>query len=278
MRLLKDLIVTVFGGCTSILTALILFVADGFFGVSLYGFTVFFIVPVGAMISGFVAALGYYFGARLIGHRPSALLLLNMLIVSVLTYFLVHFLTYAALWAANDPFVQQRSFLGYLDAGIRESSMVIHSRSSQSTETGKLGMWGYGIAALQVLGFAIGGLGVFGMLAMIPFCDHCSRYVSKVGSQTRFFADPEAFHGSSAEIVRLCAARQFQEALDFHAAYGEVKAKGCKMCTTIKLRQCRGCDVYWVGFAAQVHNNNAWADVPGSAFHHLHDGELALNE
>jgi len=225
----------------------------------------------------FVAALGYYFGARFIGHKPSPLLLANMLVVSALTYFLVNFLIYCVLRAANDRLAQQQSFLVFLDASIREASMTIHSRSSKAVETGQLGWWGYGLAALQIIGFAVGGLIVFAMLTVIPFCEDCARYFSRVGWQSRYFADPEEFHRTSQEIARLCADKQCQEALDLHADCGELKAKkGCKLCTTMTLRQCHGCAVYWLGFTATQQQGNGWQEVAGSAFHRLHDDDLEL--
>lgn len=74
-RLAQDLVVTAFGVVTSIATALLLFVVEQSFSVSLYTWTVWFVIPVGAMLAGFVAASGYYAGARLFGHRPTPLIL-----------------------------------------------------------------------------------------------------------------------------------------------------------------------------------------------------------
>src|SRR5213079_2424753 len=81
MHVMKDIAVTLCGGCTSVMTALLLFMVIGFFNVQLYSFTVCFIIPVGAIGAGFIAALGYYFSARFIGHKPSGLLLLSILFV-----------------------------------------------------------------------------------------------------------------------------------------------------------------------------------------------------
>lgn len=277
MRILKDVVVTLFGGCTSVFTAIVLFVVSGLLGFSIYGFTVCFIIPVGAIGSGFVASLGYYLGARLIGHKPSGLLLLNILAVSVLTYVLVNLLNYVALRTMHDPAAEQCSFLGFMNAEMQEASMTIRSRGGQTTDTGRLGMWGYGLAALQVVGFAFGGLIVFGMLAAIPFCEDCSRYFSRVGSQSRYFDDPDAFNHAFAEATKLMAENQCQEALERHAESGERKAKSSSsLSSTMKVRKCHGCEGYWVGIVAQKYSGNSWEDIQGAEFHQLHHDDLEM--
>jgi len=42
------------------------------------------------------------------------------------------------------------------------------------------------------------------------------------------------------------------------------------------LRRCRGCDVYWLGFAVKRYEDNAWTEIPAGAFSQLHDDELEL--
>ena len=55
---IQDLIVTGFGIVTSGLTALILALVESKFGLALYSFMWWFVIPVGALLSGFAAAKG----------------------------------------------------------------------------------------------------------------------------------------------------------------------------------------------------------------------------
>jgi hypothetical protein len=45
---------------------------------SFYTFSYWLIFPVGAICCGFVAAGGYYFGAKLLNHRPTPLIFFNV--------------------------------------------------------------------------------------------------------------------------------------------------------------------------------------------------------
>src|SRR4051812_1746689 len=49
-----------------------------------------FVIPVGALLCGFVAATGYWIGARLFNHRPTRMLAVHILIISLGTYFTIH--------------------------------------------------------------------------------------------------------------------------------------------------------------------------------------------
>src|SRR4051812_24794644 len=93
-RTFQDFLVTGCGILTSILTALILALIERW-GLAVYSFTVWFVIPVGAMLAGLAAASGYYVGARYFHHRPTRLLLFNVMSVAVSTYFLINFLNYS---------------------------------------------------------------------------------------------------------------------------------------------------------------------------------------
>ncbi len=55
---LQVLLVTAFGAIASLLTVVILFVVEDQFGFAFYSFMLWFVVPIGAILSGFVAAGG----------------------------------------------------------------------------------------------------------------------------------------------------------------------------------------------------------------------------
>ena len=57
MPIFSDLLVTAIGALTSVLTALILSGIEHFFDFSLYTWSFWFIVPIGAILSGFAAAI-----------------------------------------------------------------------------------------------------------------------------------------------------------------------------------------------------------------------------
>src|SRR5262245_35622626 len=96
-RSVEDLLVGACGFVTSLLTAVILWWVERQFGVAFYTWTFWLVIPVGALLSGFAGASGYYAGSWLLNHRPTRLLLLNILIASIATFFLIYYLSYSTL-------------------------------------------------------------------------------------------------------------------------------------------------------------------------------------
>ena len=73
-----DLLVGFCGFVTSALTAVILWLIESTTGFAIYSWMVWFVIPAGAGLAGFAGATGYYAGSWFFGHRPTRLLLVNM--------------------------------------------------------------------------------------------------------------------------------------------------------------------------------------------------------
>ena len=105
-----DLILSICGLATSLLTAVLLWVIESKLEFRAHSFMILFILPVGALISGFIAASGYYLGARLFHCRPTAMLTLGVLAVSVGTYFAIHYFSFRSLEIEGTPLSDYISF------------------------------------------------------------------------------------------------------------------------------------------------------------------------
>src|SRR5688572_26158630 len=92
--LVEDLIVTGFGLITSTAVAWASWWLATKWDMAVYPFMVNFVIPIGAMGCGIVAATGYWIGARLFNHRPSRTLLFNIVLVSITTFFVIHHFHY----------------------------------------------------------------------------------------------------------------------------------------------------------------------------------------
>jgi len=82
-------------------------------------FMYWFVIPAGAICSGFAAASGYYAGARYFNHRPTKLLLLNMVVISIATFFLIHYINYYFLIIDGRQVRELVDFARYLDSSFR---------------------------------------------------------------------------------------------------------------------------------------------------------------
>ena len=261
---MRELAVTLCGLFTSLLTALVLWWVADSWELAVYTITAWVILPVGAAVSGFAGATGYLAGSRLLHHRPSRLMLLNIIIVSVFTFFAVHYLDYITLEIDGTPISAFLSFGQYMDISIRSTSIEFLRRGvSTGAETGELGNLGYGIAALQVLGFALGGLAVYGYLVSRPYCRRCSRFMFRKGLQTRYTEDPEGLQASTAQVYSDFASGDIGTAIQNHGLFGNREcAKDDYLRSWIEIMDCKQCGRHWARYRVEKRGRDDWKEIP----------------
>ena len=275
INIMQDLVVSVFGLAASWATAGILYLCEEHFALSLYSLMMWFVVPIGAIISGFVASGGYYFGSILFGYKPTKLLMFNIVFISVSTFFMIYWLGYTSVAVNGRPIKEFITFSKYIDEVITHQSMNIHVHGSNFGSTGELGGFGYFIAILQILGFAIGGLIIYGILSSLPYCQKCSKYLKARSKQDRYAPEAESFKSMITELGALFNADQLQKALDIHGTYGEKKMpKGGYLMSTLERKQCPVCKMNWLQFSPKKLERNGWNDITELQFAKYYDGEL----
>jgi len=273
--LVQDLIVTAGGFIASTATAWVLYAMERWWDFSLYSLMVWFVLPAGALIAGMGAAGGYYAGARLADSRPTRMLLVNMVVVSASTFFAIHWLRYDA-FVASRGFGDRLPFWHYLDEVLTHQSMTMRTNGARMGDTGELGALGYGVAALQIAGFALGGFIVYAALAKLPFCERCARYLAKYGGQKRFADSAESFGTMANTLVGRWNQGDLQATLDLHRRWGLPKmSKTCRVMSTFEHKQCPGCRVNWLHYKAQAFDGQHWKPVPGLDFASYHEGRLS---
>jgi hypothetical protein len=263
----EDLLVACCGLVTCVITALILWWLEQRFGFSFYSWTFWFVIPAGALLSGFAGAIGYYAGSLFFGHRPTRLLLLNIVIASVATFFLIHYLSYATLQIDGKKVRDSISFWRYLDIAIRSTSMEVRIREAKLGTTSELGGFGYAVAGLQVLGFALGGLGVYGYLMAQPYCDKCSRYLSGKGKQIRYTGDGDGLRSSAAGVLEDLRKGAIASAIERQRAFGtSTHQKGNNLRSVFEARYCKKCGQHWFKFDVETNAGDNWKEIPEFTF------------
>jgi hypothetical protein len=256
----QDLLVGLCGFVTSLVTAVILWWAERAFGFAFYSLMFWFIVPVGALVSGCAGASGYYAGARIFNHRPRPLLLLNVLLASVGTFFAIHYLAYITLETEGEAISSYLSFAQYLDIGIRSTSM---KSIRWGGSTGGLGSLGYTVAILQILGFAVGGLVVYGCLVSVPYCERCSRYFASKGKQIRYTGDAEGLQASSAQFYTDFGDGAIASAIQNHSMFGKPTfQRDNHLRSVIVIRHCKHCGQHWVKYMVEKQTDSDWREIP----------------
>ncbi|MDH5180629.1 MAG: hypothetical protein OEZ39_19350 [Gammaproteobacteria bacterium] len=258
-KILQDIIVTLFGALASLLTAGILYVVEEQLEFSFYSLMLLFIIPVGAILSGFVAAGGYYVGARLFGHKPGKLLLFNMVAVSIGTFFIIYYLSYLFTQVEGVSISKLVPFTTYMDTILQHQSIQFSVHGADVGGTGELGLWGYATAALQILGFAIGGFFVYAILAALPYCDKCQKYLKQKAKQVRYTSDTDGLAGLIETMQGEFAAGTMQQAVDTHARFGAAQHQQKEQLqSTLTHKCCPGCAINWLEFTVYKLGNSEW--------------------
>ena len=259
----QDFLVAGLGATTSIITAAILAAVELRFDFSLYSWMFWFVIPAGAILCGFAAASGYYLGARLFNHRPTGILLLNMVAISVATFFLIHYLDYFFLEIEGKAVRDMVSFSQFLEIEISHTAVQFRLRTQALGGAVELGAWGYLYAGLQMLGFAVEGVAVYFHLKTLPYCDSCSKYLAKKGIQTRYTASSETLTNAVKDILQCLSESRFQDAITAHAKRAGIDRyqKELVLRSQIQIKRCKSCNKHWLRFTVSKRTRDDWKDV-----------------
>ncbi len=261
-RLIQNLVVTLFGAVTSAITAAILVFVELRFGWALYSITFWFVIPAGAIGAGLIAASGYYYGARLLNFRPTRNFLWVIVAISAGTFFFIYWLKYVLIKVDGNSIRDAVSYGQYLNYSLSHTAMRFSLRGHPIRNAVNIGFGGYLYAALQILGFAIGGIGVCGHLISLSYCDDCKLYLSKKGDQKRYFENPEEMQNSVAGFMAKVKDNQLQQAIQLHAETGSTAIKKASVfSSTIEIKRCKGCEKHRLNFSAQRKVENRWKDM-----------------
>lgn len=254
---MEDMIVTAFGFATSTGVAWLSWWMAANWDFAIYTWMMWFVVPIGAVACGFAAATGYWIGARLFNHRPSRGILFNIVLVAFTTFFAIHHFHYTNDKVMGRPLSSLMSYSDYL-IEVTENMTYKSTKSSSSDAGTQLGKLGWGVAALQVIGFSVGGFVVYGMLTSVPYCDRCAKYLSQKKTKVAKWKDVTALQPAYDSVLGLMQQGQLQAAIDKHATLGEDRRMGINAMLNFELRKCPTCEARRLRLNAQVRNGNNW--------------------
>jgi DNA-directed RNA polymerase subunit M/transcription elongation factor TFIIS len=255
----KQWLVAAMGVGSAALTGVILGAIQASTGLALYSLMLWFIIPVGALIAGFAAASGYYFGARIFHQKPAGGVLLNMLLAAISAYLLVHYVPYHSLEVDGRKVRDFISFWTYLDLDIRHTSLSYKG----TTNTGELGGFGYVFALIQLLGFSIGSGFVFLVLFDTPFCKTCSTYLQKTKEQDRYTSAGEELLEQIKTLAGKLDERKYVEAIKFHAdRMGIANSTGHHLKTQLTTHKCKTCASEHLSFGVSRLEEGNWKSIP----------------
>lgn len=132
-----------------------------------------YVIPAGALIVGLAAASGYGLASWFSGIKITSKLLWMVLALQVGAYFAAQYIEFANLHLIHVDSGKPVSFFEYYDFTARSFAWQQDNGSMGEP----LGAWGYFFRALEIVGFAGGGLIVPALLRKAPYCADCRRYM-----------------------------------------------------------------------------------------------------
>lgn len=251
--------VSIFGILSFALTVVAVVVIERLTGFNLFTLSFWLVVPAGALITGAAAASGYYFGSLFFHTKPAWFLLVQMVIVAAAAQIAIYYGEYATMVLDDGRKASSLiSFPDYLDLYLSK----MHIRVGRGLhDAGEVGSFGYWLAAIQFVGFLVGGVAVFIFLRIYPTCQSCGRYLRTLLKHNQNFNDQEEFAKYYDTVFQHSIdTPSFAEWMQWQPHQGKTKP-GSILCITM-LRGCPRCKMQLISQGVKVMTAKEWKDVP----------------
>lgn len=246
------------GLLTSVLTALGNTLLHWLIGFNFFSFSFLVVIPAGALLCGFAAASGYYFAAKYFHIRPTKLLLIQMIVIAAATQCLIYWLEYQTLVVQGVHVADFLAFDRYLDITLTTQHMKF-GRGAH-IDAGEVGEGGYWLAALDFIGFLVGGGCVYFWLLKEPTCEPCNKYLRALVKKKDSFADQHSFADYyDNEFRHPVGSVEFARHVGTEYSAGKAEKGTINMET--RVLECPGCGSQAISEKVQVFNGRDWKEV-----------------
>ncbi len=258
-KLFEDGMVILFGAASSLITAGLVCSVYWSTGFNFFTLSFWVVVPIGALLTGFAAASGYYLGAKLFNHKPDLIILLNMVIVAGTTQFLIYYFQYSTMILDDGTKVKNYlDFPTYLKIVLTKAKYGLVRHSGSGVEAG---YFGYVIAFIQFIAFLVGGVCVWGWLYLIPFCDACNKYFKSIFSKIILFSDKDTFTPFYEELISVPSLSPKYFLLLKRQDEDVKNSQGCCFRLKVKLFQCPNCKGEKILESVDIYKNDGWDEI-----------------
>jgi hypothetical protein len=229
---------------------------------NLFTFKLWFVIPVGAIGMGILAASGAIIAARTFHIVPTVADAVLMVVIAAATMVLIYYGDYATLTLKDGRKVSDLiGFVDYVDLILTRTHMRI---STGHLDTGEVGAFGYALGAIEFIGFLLGGAATFGIIKGLPRCVECGSYLRKLMSRkTKELTYDEAdkvigaFRSGDLNAVR--------QAMTWAPPERKLDRKEQKAVITFSLLGCPKCATEAVTASVNAFNGKEWNVVTSLA-------------
>ncbi len=116
--------------------------------------------------------------------------------------------------------------------------------------------------ALQILGFALGGVVIYALLRSLPYCEACGEFLARKGAQTRYFLTERALRNSVDDFHERMKVHELTESILAHFGVGSgEKSHLSEFASTIEIRECKSCHTHRMHFTARRKKGQSWQNI-----------------
>jgi hypothetical protein len=189
-RVFENFTIAACGLITSVVVAIANVAIDRLTGFNFFTLSFWIIIPAGALIIGFLAASGYYFGSLYFHKRPNKYLLFQMVVIAGLSQFLIYYIGFNTYYLSDGRKLSDLvSFFDYIDVYLTQSHYKVGRSQIDIGESGNFGYW---MAFFQFVGFLVGGFSIYAILTEKAVCERCDYYLRKLFKKDKMFSDADS--------------------------------------------------------------------------------------
>lgn len=218
----KLAVVMLAGLFTSCVISAVMAFGEIFTGYSIYGWLLWAVVPVGAILAGMGGAGGCYYAALWTNYYPRFLFFVGVVFLAVFTLVATHYLVWANLTEEGVALKTIIGFKDYLNVISHDVSLTSKSHSN-GVSLGELSVWYY---ALQIAGFVAGGMMIYVFLSDRPYCAPCSRYRKHQRIAELHEINEQSFENRIRLIINYLQNGSYQEAVSSHPSQKSLEKRG----------------------------------------------------
>jgi hypothetical protein len=246
---------------TSVIVAVANVVIARITGINVFSYKIWFVIPAGAGMVGFVAACGGLLAARLFHAKPNWFDAVAMAVSAAATMFLIYYLDYITMVLDDGKKVADLiSFEDFVSVSLTKAHMHI---GRGAHDVGEVGNAGYLLAIAEFVGFLLGGLITFTFTTAMPRCVVCNSYLRKLKKkQTSELLDEEI--APLIEVLREGDIDGVTQALAWKTPVGrKLKKSERRWILTYNLLGCPKCQNEQIASKVQCCSDGGdWAEVP----------------
>lgn len=229
---------------------------------NLFTFKLWFVIPVGAIGMGILAASGAIIAARTLHIVPTRADAVLIVVIAAATMVLIYYGDYATLTLDNGRKVADMvSFGTYVDLMLTKTHMRI---GTTRVDTGEVGVFGYALGAIEFAGFLLGGAAAFGIIKGLPRCAECGSYQRKLKTKkSKEMTFDEA--GKVIDTFRSGDLKAVQRAFEWAPPERTFDRKAEKAVVIFNLLACPKCSTEAVTAKVNAFNGKEWNFVTSLA-------------